>query len=375
MIAPDAIRGRIDRVTDVAEPGETPGMMTLTRLTWVGVLALGGCVTPKTVGQTPETESDAGSQGSSEGTQESGDPGPGGQCSDNPGTCADVDGNFCGDSAGGPISEFDADCCVRPRCDFDGECDGDRVCVALGLWGSGASSSLWCTIEDDACVCGATADGAPDPRVCVRPEDAPVEPPPQCRLEATGDAYTLDPIDASGSADCVVTGVAGTTFDLDCTGEITGALTIAVASGAASVRLVADEQVAVLVDSRATAEFVEQWLRITDADGEHVVVAARAQTLVAPDATPTWPTNVEGVALADLGCPAVECEAGGSQWAGRLIRAGEGEPLAVGPGESSDIPGEFGGSAPVLSVFEAHVGNCDPIDGPTEWYAYTIVVP
>ena len=356
-------------------------MMVGTRFLLVvtGMVGMGGCVSPKAVGQTPDTEGDptaSSGEDTDDPTAEStGDPGTLLMCPDNPGMCADVDGNFCGDGAGGPADEFDADCCLRPRCDLDGECPDGRVCVVMKGWGEGAASSTECVPDGDVCGCGGTADGDPNAAVCVLVEDAgPAPLPGQCTTESMGDALTVTPDDSAmvGTASCVVTQVVDTTIDLDCAaGEFTGALTLGIGTGAPSLALAVDDAVDVTLANDTLGDIREWTVVIADAAGERVVVAGDGQGLSLDGSTPPWPTGVDAVEIAAIGCPVSACGDYGA-----VLRASQGEQqVDVAPGQSAAVPGEFGGAAPVLSVFEARRGDGE-CDRPTaQWFGYSMVVP
>lgn len=94
-------------------------------------------------------------------------------CPDNPDyTCTvpvDCENEY---DCGGPLSEADAEGCLRPRCDA-GECPDGYSCVRLGDWGSCAASSWGCEAEGDQCSCGGTADCSEDVSICVQDEVAP----------------------------------------------------------------------------------------------------------------------------------------------------------------------------------------------------------
>lgn len=357
-------------------------MMVGTRVFLVvtGMVWMGGCVSPKAVGQTPDTEGDptaSSGEDTVEPTGEStgGDPGPLLMCPDNPGMCADVDGNFCGDGAGGPADEFDADCCLRPRCDVDGECPDGRVCVVMAGWGKGAGSSTECVPDGDVCGCGGTADGDPDAAVCVLVEDAAPEPlPGQCTTESMGDALVVTPEDPAmvGTASCVVTQLVDATIDLDCTaGDFDGAITLAIGTGAPSLALAVDDVVDATLDNLVLGDIVERYLVITDAGGQRVVVVGDGQTVGIDGSAPPLPSGVDGIQLAPIGCPVAEC----GEY-GQVLRASQGEQIIdVAPGQSAAVPGEFVGAAPVLSVFEARQ-NGSECDRPTgQWVGYSLVVP
>lgn len=356
-------------------------MMVGTRLFLVvtGMVGLVGCVSPKAVGQTPDTEGEPTASSGEDTGDPTGDPsGDSGSlllCPDNPGMCADVDRNFCGDDAGGPASEFDADCCLRPRCDVDGECPDGRVCVVMAGWGKGAASSTECVPDGDVCGCGGTADGDPDAAVCVLVEDAAPAPlPGQCTTESTGDALAVTPDDPAmvGTASCVVTQLVDATIDLDCTaGDFTGAITLAIGTGAPSLALAVDDVVDVTLANLVLGDIREWTVVITDAAGERVVVAGDAEDLTFDGSTPLLPSGVDGIELVPIGCPVAEC----GEY-GQVLRASQGEQsIDVAPGQSAAVPGEFVGAAPVLSVFEARQ-NGSECDRPTgQWVGYSLVVP
>jgi hypothetical protein len=357
-------------------------MMVGTRVFLVvtGMVWVGGCVSPKAIGQTPDTDGDptaSSGDDTDDPTAESiGEPGTIVMCPDQPGMCADVDGNFCDDGAGGPADEFDADCCVRPRCDLDGVCPDGRVCVVMKGWGEGAGSSTECVPDGDVCGCGGTADGDADAAVCVLVEDAPPEPlPGQCTTESTGDALAVTPDDPAliGTASCVVAQIVDTTIDLDCTaGDFTGAITLGIGTAAPSLALAVDDIVDVTLANRMFN--TREWtVAIANAAGERVVVAGDGQGLSLDGSTPPWPTGVDGVEIAAIGCPVSECGDYGA-----VLRARQGElSIDVAPGQSAAVPGAFDGAAPLLSVFEARRGGggdeCDPPS--FGWVGYSMVVP
>lgn len=352
-------------------------LLVVTGMVWV--VGMVGCVSPKAVGQTPDTDGDptaSSGEDTDDSTAESvGEPGMIVMCPDNPGMCADVDRNFCDDDAGGPVSEFDADCCLRPRCDFDGLCPDGRVCVVMAGWGTGAASSTECVPDGDVCGCGGTADGAQGAAVCVLVEDAPPEPlPGQCTTESTGAPITVTPDDPAmgGTASCVVTQLVETTIDLDCTaGDFTGAITLAIGTGAPSLALAVDDVVDVTLDNLVLGDIVERYLVITDAGGQRVVVVGDGETVGIDGSAPVLPSGVDGIELAPIGCPVAEC----GEY-GQVLRASQGEQsIDVAPGQSAAVPGEFVGAAPVLSVFEAR-NNGSECDRPTmQWIGYSFVVP
>ena len=352
-------------------------MMIGIRMRWIFPLfALAGCVTSKDVGQTPDTDDEPTDSATGDSSSElTGNPGGVQLCPDNPGMCADVDGNFCGDDAGGPISEFDADCCLRPRCDGDGQCPDGRVCVVLGSWGTGAASWTECAPEGDACSCGATADGDPDAAVCVPAELAPLAPAPeQCNTESTGTALTVTPDEPTmvGTASCTVTGLVETVIDLQCEGEFSGPVTLGIATGAPSLAITVDEVVTVTLLNKTEGGPTQWYVVVENGTGERVIVAGDGEDLTPDGSTPPWPTNVDTVELMAIGCPVSACGEYGV-----VLRAsqGDGSFVDVAPGQTSGVPGKFGGSTPQLSVFEARRsdGECDQ---PTaRWIGYSMVVP
>ena len=95
-------------------------------------------------------------------------------CPDNPAyTCTvpvDCENEY---DCGGPLSEADAEGCLRPRCDGEEECPDGYTCVTLGDWGSCASSSWSCEADGDQCSCGGTADCDEDVSICIQDEVAP----------------------------------------------------------------------------------------------------------------------------------------------------------------------------------------------------------
>jgi hypothetical protein len=346
-------------------------------------VALGGCVTPKDVGQTPDTDDSAtdsandteDSVTATAGSDVTGNPGGVQLCPDNPGMCADVDGNFCGDDAGGPLSEFDEDCCVRPRCDGDGQCPDGRVCVVLAGWGAGAASSMECVPEDDACSCGATADGDRDAAVCVPAEIAPpVAAPEQCTTASTGTALTVTPDDPAmvGTASCTVTGLVDTVIDLQCDGDFSGPVTLGIGTGAPGIGVTVDDVVDVTLSNKADGGPTQWYVVVRSASGERVVVAGNGEDLSADGSTPPWPTNVGTVELMAIGCPVAECGEYGLVL--RASQGGDGSFADVAPGQTKVVPGKFGGSSPQLSVFEAR-RNASECDRPTaQWVSYAMVI-
>jgi len=94
-------------------------------------------------------------------------------CPDNPDfTCTvplDCENEY---DCGGPLSEADAEGCLRPRCSV-GECPDGYTCVHLRDWGSCASSSWSCEADGDQCGCGGTADCSDSVAICVQEEVAP----------------------------------------------------------------------------------------------------------------------------------------------------------------------------------------------------------
>jgi hypothetical protein len=352
-------------------------MMACIRTRWIlPLFALGGCVTPKDVGQTPDTDVEQPDSTSGEpGSEVTGNPGGLQLCPDNPGMCADVDGNFCGDDAGGPISTFDADCCARPRCDGDGQCPDGRVCVVLGGWGGGASSSMSCVPEGGACSCGATADGDPDAAVCVPAELAPPAPAPeQCSTGSTGTALTVSPDEPTmvGTASCTVTALVGTAIDLQCEGDFAGPVTLGVATGAPSFAIRVDDVVGVTLSNKADGGPTQWYVVVEDSFGERVIVAGNGEDLTPDGSTPPWPTNVSTVELIAIGCPVSECGD-----FGLVLRASQDgdQAIDVAPGQSKTVVGKFGGYPPILSVFEARLGAGE-CDRPTaRWVGYSMVIP
>lgn len=132
-------------------------------------------------------------------------------CPDNPDfACgAPLDCDELG-GCGGPLSEVDADGCLRPRCSA-GECPDGYTCVSLGDWGSCAASSTFCEASGDECACGGTADCSESVSICVQDEEAP---PAACNtftdeaacLDAGCSAFQLVPRvefdEASGTCSC-----------------------------------------------------------------------------------------------------------------------------------------------------------------------------
>jgi hypothetical protein len=342
---------------------------------------LAGCVTPKAIGQTPDTDTDTdtdldGTQTSASASGNVDTTGGSLVCPDNPGMCADVDHNFCEQDPGGLESLFDADCCPRPRCDGGGPCPEGRVCIGVGPYGGGGPSSLFCELDETStCGCGATADGAHDVRVCIREEEVSQDAPSLCTLDEVGGAFTItDPLPQTVDAvwSCDVTAVSDNGFSLACSaGELTGTPSFAFGDDVV-LPLAVGDHVGVDFRSDDTGGRPQVWVRIDK--GGPTIVLGMGETLTYPGENPPWPAGVAPLEAVDAGCPQFECDGEGPSWSGRLLRAGS-DPfgVVVGPGEALVL--DTGGDAPpaVLHVYEAHQGNCGPHAGQPAFFTYALL--
>jgi hypothetical protein len=347
------------------------------------LLLLAACVTPKAIGQTPDTDSDTdvdptevGSASSS--GDDSGDPtGEPIMCPDNPGMCADVDHNFCEQDPGGLDSLFDDDCCPRPRCDGGGSCPDGRVCIGVGPYGGGGPSSLFCGLDEtNACGCGATADGAVDVRVCVPEQDVTQDVPSLCTLEEVVPAFTItDPLPETVDAlwTCDVTAADADGFSLACTaGELIGAPSFAFADDV-ELPLAVDDEVVVDFRSDDSGGRPQVWVRIDGENGPQIVLGM-GETLTYPSENPPWPAGVAPLEAVDAGCPTFACDGEGPSWTGRLLRAGSDDySVVVGPGEALVLDTAPESPGAVLHVYEAHVGNCGVHAGQPAFYSYALI--
>lgn len=132
----------------------------------VGLLFVAACVVSEPVGGVAETDSESqGLDGADE--SDSGDESGAvtAQCVDNPGSCASSECEPGG--CGGPLSLYDEDGCLRPRCDDSGTCDAGRTCVRVGDYGSCSPSNWICEAPEGGCACGGTGDCSQDVSLCV----------------------------------------------------------------------------------------------------------------------------------------------------------------------------------------------------------------
>lgn len=337
---------------------------------------LAGCVTPKAIGDTPDTDTDAEVTASS--SDDSGDPtGEPLQCPDNPGMCADIDHNFCEEDPGGPASLFDADCCPRPRCDGGTACDDGRVCIGVGLYGGGGPSWLECVPDEDgACGCGATLDGATDVRVCIPVESLPATPPLLCTTEEIGTGFRLEPAAATtdGVSTCMVLAVGARTLSLDCEGGFNGIPSFTFADDVDGLPFSVGDGVELTVRSDDTPGRPQLWVRIAPEGSEPIVVLGMGETIVPPGESPPWPEGVAALESLDAGCPTFACGGQGPTWSGRLIRVGSIlGAVAVGPGQALMVTFDDGVPPAVLHVYEAHAGNCGPHAGQPAFYTYALI--
>lgn len=360
------------------------------------VVALGlgfaGCVTSKPVGGNPgdgmndgdagddadDMDGDSTDDGVDDGVDDGigdsmGDTGPGQLCPDMPGSCPnpECDNGSCS----GPLSDYDQDGCIRPRCSVD-ECPAGRTCVSMEAWGSCVPSTSVCEPDGAACGCGGTADCSGFESVCVPDDEAP-PPVEQCVADDPGGAFEFTPSigdENAGQATCTVT--SAELLEFNCTGDFNGMFALDLyASG--QVDLVDNEEVTIQYWFEGEIEWANEWLRITRAGfPDTPVVAISADELLPPGVAGSdfWPTNAD-LAPIDIGCPGVLCEDNGQLRTGQAItKTGDnpdGQSWAAGQG--GVLPGKFGGETVTIQVRDARQGACGANLGDQQaWYALTL---
>ena len=134
----------------------------------LGWMLLPGCVNSQAVGGVDEAGTEQASMDDSGGDSSgpgASDGAPLGLCPDNPDSCEAPCG--AGDACGGPLSLYDEDGCLRPRCDQTGSCAEGRTCVRLGDYGSCAPTMVTCDDSDGTCSCGGPKDCSEDASICL----------------------------------------------------------------------------------------------------------------------------------------------------------------------------------------------------------------
>ena len=140
-------------------------------------LLAAGCVVSEPVGGVAETDTEQASGSDSEADADDdtddGADAPGqsdgaeqGVCADNPDSCQYP----CGDDddvCGGPLDQYDADGCLRPRCDESQACPEGRSCIRLGDYGSCAPTMWSCEESDGTCSCGGPKDCFEGASICI----------------------------------------------------------------------------------------------------------------------------------------------------------------------------------------------------------------
>lgn len=348
-------------------------------------VVVAGCVTSKPVGSNPDDgmnddgvddgvddmdgTADAGDDGVDNGVDDGVDDGAE-MCPDNLGTCTAL---RCEDgTCTGPLSEFDADGCLRARCGQT-PCPDGRTCVELEPWGACAPSTNICEIDAGTCSCEVTADCMPT-SVCVPDEEAP-PPVETCIAADPGAGFSFNPSigEVQGAATCTVDSV--DPIQLDCAGDFTGVYTLDLYTSG-QVDLTQGEEVTVNYWFESEIEWANEWLRITrDGLPAEPIVAVSADTLLPPGvaAADFWPTNVD-IGRTYFGCPVATCPDTGMPYVGHAIETLNGEGAVFAAGEGGFVPGKFGGGSVIIQVREARDGACGASLGDQEaWNAFTLI--
>ncbi|MEM7155371.1 MAG: hypothetical protein AAF799_21155 [Myxococcota bacterium] len=341
------------------------------------------CIAPVTIGGNPvdsDSDSDSGVD-TDDPVLTTGEPPaetedvPANACPDSPEDYACTVPTTCNGFCGGMGSEYDADGCLRSRCSIDDDCADGRTCVRLGDWGGGAPSSTFCEMSEGECVCGGTADGNVDIRVCIPDEEIPEFDPAVCSELGSGASFSwvVGEVTA-GESTCTVLAV-GDMLDMACTGAIEGDVTLALAAG---IDLFAVDDV-IALDYRVDTpgKWTDQWVKL-QVDGKigAQVVAAQTSNLAPSGESAGWLTDGSyELSLAEATCPYTACDGVISDFGLRPIalRAGQGENFEdFWPGEAGPVPGKFGGVSPDISVLEMREGSCF-LDQPPQWLSFVIV--
>ncbi|MCA9708308.1 MAG: hypothetical protein KDK70_20825 [Myxococcales bacterium] len=305
---------------------------------------------------------------------------PGQVCPDSPPEFACSVPTACNGFCGGVQSEFDADGCLRARCTTDEDCPGDRVCVRLGDWGSGASSTTTCEMFDGTCECGGTLDGSVNVRVCMPPEEVPPVDVLRCEDFGSGVVFSWEAgTIGSGASTCTVTGL-GDTIDLECTGAIAGPASLAV-NLVHDPLLEVDEVVGVETLEIDDGTGPQRWVKITSpvAPFERLAAVDASELFPPGETVDWWGTGLFAMEPVEIGCPYIACN-GPSEGYGQRpggIRVESNSVIEdLEPGESAQLPSDgTGADDPTPSVHVQRVvdGACNESVEPPHWYSLSIV--
>lgn len=293
-------------------------------------------------------------------------------CPDSPSGCA-MESCQNGECTG-PLSEFDADGCPRPRCEVD-PCPAGRTCVTLGDWGACAPSTTVCEVNGMACTCGGTLDCSGSVSICVPDDEAP-PPVEECVAQDPGVGFSFSPAigEDQGQSTCTVENTDPLQFD--CSGDFTGTYTLDLYASSQH-DLSAEDTVTIDYWFEDQGAWNNEWLRITrDFFPFEPVVAVSADSLFPPGVNESdfLPTNVD-IAAAETECPPVSCADTATEATGQAIRTGnEFDFIDFPPGAGGIVAGKFGGETVVIQVREARLGSCDAaLVDQASWYAFTLL--
>ena len=340
------------------------------------------CIAPVTIGGNPvESDSDSDSDGDTDDpvlttgdeTEDTGDV-PANACPDSPEEYACTVPTTCNGFCGGIQSEYDADGCLRSRCQTDDECADGRTCVRLGDWGGGAPSSTFCEMSEGECVSGGTADGNADIRVCIPDEEIPEFDPLLCSELGSGESFTfVAGAPQAGVSSCTVLAT-GAALEMMCTGAIEGGVTLELADG---IELFSVDVVSLDYRVDTPGKWTDRWVKL-EIDGElgPLVIAAQGSNLAPMGEDSSWLTDgAYELSLAPANCPFTACDGVISDFGlrPRALRAGQGETFTdFWPGSAGPVPGKFGGFSPELTVLEMRDGSC-LLDQSPQWLSFVVV--
>jgi len=314
-------------------------------------------------------------------------------CPDSPdGACLD---DSCSFSCGGSFSDFDADGCLRPRCETDRQCPEGRSCVVFSDYGQCGASSASCFLDaeaDNGCSCGVAGDCNRNVAICV--PEAELPPPVElCNptLFSKEEVFAFEPPlgELSVTADCTITAIVP--LAMTCTGGFEGNYMLSLL-GDASPALATGQTVTVEYVVEARSQWLNRWLRITTRSVPSVpsvpnvpnmpnvpIIAVQAEDLTPPglNETEVWLPNLE-LEIGEVGCERFYCESFAVSGDPRetmtgvsIVASGRDFPS----GSAGPISGESGSGASIITVAQARRGGaCEESTlDQRSWFAFTLV--